>query len=172
MRRKQIPGQLYTFIKKVTKEQDTGILPSCFGDSNDFACWVRSGSVSGGSWRSRKFADRLTKLYNLGKGPLGLRGRASYLLLQGRSNAKKREFVPVNLSAEELTEILENFLGKCGICAEEFSVFKVVIEHDHLTGKFRGLVCQPCNAMLGMSKDNPKILRLGAVYLERKLVTE
>lgn len=42
------------------------------------------------------------------------------------------------------------------------------IDHDHSTGKFRGVLCSSCNKMLGGAKDNPEILRLGAKYLEER----
>jgi Recombination endonuclease VII len=33
------------------------------------------------------------------------------------------------------------------------------IDHDHETGKFRGVICRRCNQVLGMVKDSQKILR-------------
>ena len=40
------------------------------------------------------------------------------------------------------------------------------VDHDHETGKVRGLLCHGCNIVLGMVKDKPKILRDAAGYLE------
>lgn len=39
------------------------------------------------------------------------------------------------------------------------------IDHDHATGKVRGVLCHDCNLMLGHAKDNPAILRAGAKYV-------
>jgi len=41
------------------------------------------------------------------------------------------------------------------------------IDHDHRTGKVRGLVCNNCNRGLGYFADNPIVLRLAASYLEQ-----
>jgi len=43
----------------------------------------------------------------------------------------------------------------------------LVIEHDHATGKVRGLTCQPCNIVIGMSKESPETLEAVAAYLRR-----
>jgi len=57
--------------------------------------------------------------------------------------------------------------NRCLICEEELT--KPCLDHVHdAEGKIRGILCSACNAMLGYAKDNPKILRAGARYLERQ----
>jgi hypothetical protein len=51
----------------------------------------------------------------------------------------------------------------CEVCG---SSGKIMFEHDHTTGKFRGWLCGCCNTALGMVKDRPDILRALALYLE------
>jgi len=53
----------------------------------------------------------------------------------------------------------------CAICGTVCN--DLVLDHDHAAGKLRGLVCSNCNTGLGMMKDNPAVLRNGAVYLEK-----
>ena len=59
--------------------------------------------------------------------------------------------------------------GACGVCRapEPGGRGRWHVDHDHKTGKVRGLLCARCNPMLGFSKDSPEILRQGAEYLER-----
>lgn len=44
----------------------------------------------------------------------------------------------------------------------------VNIDHDHKTGRIRGILCAHCNNMLGCAKDNIDTLRSGITYLENK----
>lgn len=40
------------------------------------------------------------------------------------------------------------------------------VDHDHVTGRIRGLLCAPCNTALGFLRDSPMFCRAAAVYLE------
>lgn len=56
--------------------------------------------------------------------------------------------------------------GVCAICHEEpISEGPLHIDHDHITGKVRGLLCENCNRGLGMFRDNPHLLARAADYL-------
>jgi len=61
---------------------------------------------------------------------------------------------------------------KCAICKEvgfkmrEDHVSGLNLDHDHVTGKPRALLCHNCNRGLGLFKDNPVFLRWAADYLE------
>lgn len=41
------------------------------------------------------------------------------------------------------------------------------VDHDHATGRVRGLLCDFCNKALGLADDNPAVLRNLATYLEQ-----
>lgn len=56
----------------------------------------------------------------------------------------------------------------CESCGKPGSFEKrVVLDHCHETGEFRGFLCSPCNFVAGHSFDDPNILRKVADYLER-----
>lgn len=42
------------------------------------------------------------------------------------------------------------------------------IDHDHATGRVRGVLCHWCNMMLGSARDRAEVLRQGADYLDQR----
>lgn len=55
--------------------------------------------------------------------------------------------------------------GRCGICGDEMT--NPQLDHDHVTGQCREMLCQACNTGLGKFKDNPQLLRAAARYVEK-----
>ena len=53
----------------------------------------------------------------------------------------------------------------CEICST--NEFKIVFDHCHNSGKFRGWICDRCNRVLGIVKDSPQLLKELALYLEQ-----
>ena len=56
--------------------------------------------------------------------------------------------------------------GCCAICYS-FDVRKLSIDHDHKTGRVRGLLCSLCNVGLGHFKNNPLYLLEAVKYLAK-----
>jgi len=61
--------------------------------------------------------------------------------------------------------------GLCAICQEREAKH---IDHDHITGKIRGLLCRPCNTSLGILGDTEDALMHAIAYLkgEDKNITQ
>ena len=55
----------------------------------------------------------------------------------------------------------------CALCGEPCSTGRrLAVDHDHETGRVRGLLCNQCNRVLGLAGDDPDRLRRMAAYVE------
>lgn len=86
-----------------------------------------------------------------------------------RNNLRK-----YGISLEQYLELLEEQQGGCALCGikENNTIgnrkdWNFSVDHDHTSGKVRGLLCNNCNRGLGLLKDNPELLRKAANYVER-----
>ena len=61
-----------------------------------------------------------------------------------------------------------NVQGKCEICKKHFDILD--IDHDHRTGKVRGLVCNACNMLIGKVENRFDLLLEIYKYLARTSV--
>jgi len=57
---------------------------------------------------------------------------------------------------------LKATVTQCVICGDSG---KLVVDHDHHTGKVRGMLCNHCNRGLGHFRDDPTLLEFAAQYL-------
>lgn len=67
-------------------------------------------------------------------------------------------------------QMLKDQGGQCLVCGATKGSqdrTRLFVDHDHSTGKVRGLLCHQCNVFLGFARDDAAILRQGIVYLER-----
>jgi hypothetical protein len=77
------------------------------------------------------------------------------------------------ISIAEYREMLQMQDGRCGLCGADSpgkqtgTDKKMYVDHDHQSGKVRGLLCSRCNVGLGMFRDDPELMRRAAEYIEK-----
>lgn len=73
------------------------------------------------------------------------------------------------MTVEDYDVMLEQQGGKCAICkSEEPKGKRFSVDHNHKTGEVRGLLCNPCNAAIGLLKDSPEVIESAKEYLLEK----
>jgi Recombination endonuclease VII len=71
------------------------------------------------------------------------------------------------ISLEEYDAMLDRQGGVCAICKKKPDEGKVLfVDHCHMTGMVRGLLCHKCNMVLAFGNDDPDILRAAIAYLQ------
>lgn len=106
--------------------------------------------------------------------------RSSYYSAYRRDNKEKisrkgREYSlrkTFDLSVDQVTEMYKSQKGKCPICLSKMIFLekgpfelRACVDHNHMTGSIRGLLCRRCNRTLGACHDDPEIFRKAISYL-------
>jgi hypothetical protein len=77
------------------------------------------------------------------------------------------------ITLDQYNQMLEAQNGVCAICenrefeSENGKIRVLSIDHNHLTGKNRGLLCGKCNRMIGLSNDDNNVLISAINYLNK-----
>lgn len=77
------------------------------------------------------------------------------------------------LTPEAYVALVEAQGGGCAVCGVERcgDGRRLHVDHDHTTGRVRGVLCAECNTSLGKMRDDPSLLRRLADYAEGNLLT-
>lgn len=80
------------------------------------------------------------------------------------------------ITATEYEELHAAQAGVCAICKEPETLTRngvlrnLCVDHDHITGQVRGLLCASCNLAVGKFKDKPDLMLSAADYLAAAVV--
>lgn len=95
-----------------------------------------------------------------------------------RNRPQRVSLRKVGITEEQYDEYVQRFGMLCKICGgvgRDMALpnpynYRCTLEldHDHKTGKFRGMLCRNCNTALGKFKDSPELLTKAIKYLDLK----
>lgn len=76
-----------------------------------------------------------------------------------------------NMSLETYNALFSSQGGQCAICRKPLvkntkNNAPTHVDHNHVTGEVRGILCTQCNSGLGHFKDKIEVMRLAIKYLE------
>ena len=90
-----------------------------------------------------------------------------------RYNKNKQLKSDFGISIYTYQDMLEKQGGVCAVCKGPEIVMRngvplmLAVDHDHVTGKVRGLLCSACNLGLGIFKDSTSTLKAAIEYLNK-----
>jgi len=70
------------------------------------------------------------------------------------------------IASKDFNTMMTEQDGRCKICSIEITEKSASIDHCHINGNVRGLLCTRCNTGLGMFKDNIEFLTRAISYLQ------
>jgi hypothetical protein len=86
-------------------------------------------------------------------------------------HVKNRVFLKLyGITLETYNKMLAEQNYTCALCPGTYGRKEgegLQVDHDHVTGKIRGLLCGLCNKGLGMFKDDPDLLERAANYVRK-----
>ncbi len=74
------------------------------------------------------------------------------------------------ITLEDYDRMLEAQQGCCAICSSKPEMKRLAVDHNHSTGKVRGLLCDLCNRALGLLKDDYQIVKSVENYLRKDIL--
>jgi len=95
--------------------------------------------------------------------------------IRNREKCHKRSAISTRkyrtgVSEEAYEALSQSQNGKCAIChrlaIEVEDGRALAADHDHVSGRVRGLLCRPCNTALGLLADDASRLRSAIEYLK------
>lgn len=88
------------------------------------------------------------------------------IYLKNRKDSTRKWYLKTTygLTPEEYQALYDKTDGKCYICLEEKDYY-LHVDHNHSTGKVRGLLCNHCNRGIGMLRENINTLKSAIEYL-------
>lgn len=97
-------------------------------------------------------------------------GKRSYCSTKCSDEAKRDAYLvkTYGITLLQYQDMFEEQDGKCAICLRRSLKKNLAVDHNHKTGKIRGLLCGRCNhKLLGAAFESADILRRAAAYLDK-----
>lgn len=112
------------------------------------------------AYRRKYYATNTQKCLDVNK---------EYRALNKKSIKSQKLQYSYGISLEDYNRMKIEQNNKCSICSKDAANLnhKLNVDHCHVTGKIRGLLCRNCNTALGKFKDDCNILQNAINYIKR-----
>ncbi len=69
------------------------------------------------------------------------------------------------MTLADYDRLLEEQGGGCALCGRRKKNVRLNTDHDHVTGKVRGILCAPCNRFMGVVDKTPGFIERVQRYM-------
>ena len=145
---------------------DAGLCPRCMepSDANSIHCKQCKNNRKYSERIKRQTAKGSHKCLNCGKARRLDRTRCDECSAKGSARSAGH-----GATLDMRQALFNSQRGLCAICEAVLAgpvEKKVHVDHDHVTGRIRGILCHHCNTALGNFRDDCNLLRRALQYLE------
>lgn len=165
----RVPDTTRSFEVKMYAELKRKVCKTCKEEKDVSAFRYNRGSAD----KLRYHCTQCTKDYNK---KYWAENRTKYLLGMreaAKSNPKRINYELIRnygITLEQYEDMHKAQNGKCAICNQTETHSKkkrLCVDHDHSTGRVRGLLCNKHNRILGVLGDSVEELKLAITYLNK-----
>lgn len=112
--------------------------------------------------------NKLPKRPALNPGPRCTTHHRAVVRARKAANHEKRVQETYGLEKGEYAQLYEFQRGLCALCRRATGASRrLSVDHDHADGQVRGLLCRPCNTLLGHARDKTAFFLRCILYLRR-----
>ena len=91
-----------------------------------------------------------------------------------REAVRDGRYRKLGVSRDEYLAVLHGQMGACAVCGKHEAAVAgkargLHLDHDHTTGKRRGILCSRCNQILGRVQEDVTLLQSMIAYINKHL---
>ena len=94
-------------------------------------------------------------------------GREYHQKNKEKIRGKRLGFLYPGMSLERYERMLKSQNGVCAICGKSKAKRRLHVDHNHNTGKIRGLLCDYCNFLVGIVENYSTLFHKAENYVKK-----
>ena len=142
--------------------------PRCKESKKDEDFNKRSAGKNGLAYHCRDCAQKSYKAHYYREDNLdAIREKCRTYKSQNQDSVRNSRFKTLyGITLDQFNKMKEDQHGLCATCGKK-PIKTLCVDHDHVTGKVRGLLCSSCNRGIGLLQDSIDILKQSVKYLRK-----
>jgi Recombination endonuclease VII len=146
---------------RIKRSKDSKVCNACGEDKPLAEFYIRRASIDGLSYRCKSCAN------NAGNQWIAEKPKQERATIYHARDLKRK----FGISKETFDALFLSQNGVCAICNQPNpNKNRLAVDHNHVTGQVRGLLCGPCNMLLYRVENDPDWANKAFSYLSKSVV--